>query len=65
MLPIGLQFQKFKPIRKLPMRLEPISFEAQKKRYYTLLNLESTEKKTKGRERKQKPNSKNKTKKRT
>ena len=63
MLPVGLQFKIFKPIRKLPMRLEPISFEAQKKRYHTLLNLETSEKKTKERERKMKP--KNKTKKHT
>ena len=61
MLPVGLQFKIFKPIRKLPMRSEPISFEAQKKRYHTLLNLETTEKKTN--ERKHKP--KNKTKKQT
>ena len=49
MLPVGLQFKIFKPIRKLPMRLEPISFEAQKKYYSILLNMPHTEKKTRER----------------
>lgn len=54
MLPFGLQFKIFKPIRKLPMRLEPISFEKQKQYYSMILNLSHTENKT--RERKPKRN---------
>lgn len=55
MLPFGLQFQKFKPIRKLPMRLESITLEEQKKHYYKIMNIEPKEKE-KTKERKVKRN---------
>lgn len=56
MLPFGLKIQKFKPIRKIPMRLVPISFEDQKKYYNTLLNLSTRENPKQTRERKVKKN---------
>jgi hypothetical protein len=40
MFPIGLQFQAFKPVRKLPMRLETLSVEEQKRHFFKTLGME-------------------------
>jgi len=40
MFPIGLQFQSFKQIQKIPMRLETLTAEQQKQHFYKTLGIE-------------------------
>ena len=67
MFPIGLQFQSFRHIQKIPMRLETLSVEEQKGHFYKTLGIEyhTPDKKRKSRKIKTKimTNTKNKTKK--
>jgi folate-dependent tRNA-U54 methylase TrmFO/GidA len=42
MFPVGLQFQRFKPVRKIPMRLENLSQEERKGHLYKIVGLNYT-----------------------
>jgi hypothetical protein len=49
MFPIGLHFQSFKPIKKLPMRVEQLSLEDRKHHLYKMMGMEYTKPLTKQR----------------
>ncbi len=49
MFPIGLHFQSFKPIKKLPMRVEQLSIEDRKQHLYKMMGMEYTKPLTKQR----------------
>ena len=42
MFPVGLQFQRFKPVQKIPMRLENLTQEERKSHLYKIIGQEYT-----------------------
>ena len=42
MFPVGLQFQRFKPVQKIPMRLENLTQEERKGHLYKIIGEEYT-----------------------